>query len=235
LPGWLARQNGLEALATLVGRGQLTTVRQTTALRWLAAAGREVAAPAPSAVSTFHSAYLLEGEWQTAVIVLWHSNARHSRARGLQFLIDGNPPWEWAIKDVMLFPNKPPEQLIERYVDMWRERGQAMMPIDAAALKRMLVIALKQNEAANIRLPADLIRLREEFFAHVLALPDGPDTPAFSSDDFHRLSTTGQSAEALSRFEQTVARRIRLDDGQEVFVDPSLAKLDFDDWEDEAG
>ena len=233
LPGWLARSDGLKALELLMAKDRLAVALQSIALRWLAASGRDVTALAPSAESTFHSAYALEEEWQAAVIVLWYSNPQRNRARGLQFLIDHNPPWDGAIKDVMLFPNKPPEQLIERYVDMWRERGQAMTPIDAAALKRRLVIALKQNEAAKIRLPADLIRLREQFFAHVLSLPDGPDSPAFSPDDFHRLSETGQSAETLSHFEQTVARRIRLEDGREVFIDASIANMDFDDWEDE--
>jgi len=235
LPEWLARQAGLTALEALVGRGQLTAALQIIALRWLAASGRDVLALAPSAERTFHSAYALEEEWQAAVIVLWYSNPQRNRARGLQFLIDHNPPWDGAIKDVMLFPNKPAEQLIEHYVDMWRERGHPMTAIDAAALKRRLVSALKQNEAAGIRLPADLVQLQEQFLAQVLSLPDGPDTPAFSADDFQRLSTTGQSAEEVARFEQTVARRIRLEDGQEVFIDPRLAELDFDDWEDEAG
>ena len=233
LPSWLARQNSLEILASLVGRGQLNKELQAIALRWLAAAGRQALVPAPSAASTFHSAYLLELEWQAAVIVLWYSNPQRNRARGMEFLIDGNPPWDWAVKDVMLFPNKRPEQLIERYVKMWAEQGEPMTPVDAAALKRRLVIALKQNESANIRLPADLVQLREEFFAHVLSLPDGPDTPAFSSDDFQRLSETGQSAEAVSEFEQTVGRRIRLEDGTEVMVDPSLPYLDLEDWEDD--
>jgi hypothetical protein len=235
LPAWLAQRDGLGALETLITKDQLTAAQKATGLRWLAATGREVVTLTPSAASTFHSAYLLEGEWQTAVIILWYSNPQRSRARGLEVLIDGNPPWDWAVKEVMLLPNKPPETLIERYVDMWKENGPAMTPMDAPALKRRLVVALRQNEAAHIRLPADLIGLREVFFEHVLSLPDGPDTPAFSADDFDRLSTTGQSAEEVSRFEQTVARRIRLDDGQEVLVDPSLAEMDFGDWDDEAG
>ena len=132
----------------------------------------------------------------------------------------------------MLFPNKPPEILIQRYVEMWKERGQAMTPIDAAAVKRKLVAALKQNEAAKVRLPVDLVSLREQFFAHVLSLPDAPGTLACTVDDFHALSEMGQSAETLSRFEQTVGRRIRMEDGKELFIDASIANMDFDDWAD---
>ena len=233
IPQWLAQRDGLTALETLVSKGRLSMALQSLAARWLAAAGREVTSLAPSAESTFHSAFILEEEWQAAVIVLWYSNPRRNRARGMEFLIDHNPPWDGAIKDVLLFPNKPPEQLIERYVDMWRERGQAMTPIDAAALKRRLVIALKQNEAAKIRLPADLVQLRELFFAHVLALPNAPGSPAFTQDDFHALSETGQSAESLSRFEKTVGRRVLMEDGKELFIDASIANMSFDDWNDE--
>jgi hypothetical protein len=109
-----------------------------------------------------------------------------------------------------------------------------MTPIDAAAVKRKLVIALKHNETAKIRLPVDLVLLREQFFAHVLLLPDAPDTPAFSIDDFHALSEAGQSAETLSRFEHTVGRRVLMEDGKELFIDASLANMDFGDWDDEA-
>lgn len=234
LPEWLTGLDGLSALEALVRRERLTVALQAIALRWLAAGGREVSLLAPSAESTFHSAYELDDGSQAAAIVLWYSNAQRNRARGLQFLIDYNPPWEGAIKDAMLFPNKPPAQLIKRYVEMWAERGQAMTPIDAAALKRKLVLALKQNEAAKVRLPEDLVLLREQFFAHVLALPDAPDTPAFTLDDFHTLSETGQSAEAIAHFEQTVARRIRMEDGKELYIDASIANQEFDDWDDES-
>jgi|SRR5579859_4077207 len=235
LPAWLAQRDGLGALEALITKDQLTAAQKATGLRWLAATGREVATLTPSAASTFHSAYELETEWQAVVIVLWYSNPQRNRARGLQFLIDRNPPWNGALKDVMPFPNKPPETLIERYVDRWKEHGQGMTPIDAAAAKRKLVLALKQNEAAKVRLPVDLVMLREQFVAHVLTLPDAPDTPAFSPDDFNALSETGQSAEALSRYEQTVGRRVLMEDGKELFIDASLANMDFGDWDDEAG
>ncbi len=233
LPEWLARLDGLSALEALVRREQLTAALQTIGLRWLAAGGREVSLIMPSAESTFHSAYALDDSSQAAVSVLWYSNAQRNRARGMQFLIDHNPPWEGAIKDVMLFPNKPPEQLIERYVEMWAERGQAMTPIDAAAAKHKLVLALKQNEAARVRLPKDLVALREPFFAHVLALSDAPGTPPFTVDDFQTLSVSGQSAEEISLFEQTVARRVRMADGKELYIDASIANQGLGDWEDD--
>src|SRR6266849_5778630 len=143
LPEWLARQDGLRVLEALVSQDRLPMALQAIALTWLAAGGRDVHLLAPSAESTLHSAYELDDSSQAAVCVLWYSNPQRNRARGLQFLIDHNPPWNGAIKDVMLFPNKPPGTLIQRYVDMWKERGQAMTSIDAASVKRKLVLALK--------------------------------------------------------------------------------------------
>lgn len=235
LPEWLTRQDGLKALESLVSRGRLPAAPQAIALRWLAANGRDIRPLVPSAESTFHSAYELDDGSQAAVVVLWYSNPQRNRARGLQFLIDHNPPWDGSVKEVMLLPNKPPGKLIQRYVEMWKERGQAMTSIDAASVKRKLVFALKQNDAAKVRLPVDLVMFREQFFEHILSLPDAPDTPAITIDDFHVLSQTGQSAEALSRFEKTVARRIRMEDGKELYIDASIANMAFDDWDDEAG
>src|SRR5258706_14096997 len=233
LLAWLGRQDGLSALESLVQRGRLSGAPNAIALRWLAAGGRAVSLSVPSAASTFHSAYVLDDEWQAAVIVLWYSNPQRNRARGMQFLIDRNPPWNGALKDAFLFPSKPPEQLLVHYVDMWAKRGRAMTKVEAAAAKKTLVTALKRNEAAKIRLPKDLVLLREQCFAHVLGLPDAPKTPAFTPEDFQALSETGQSAEDIALFEQTVARRVLMDNGQELYIDASIANQDFDDWGDD--
>lgn len=60
--------------------------------------------------------------------------------------------------------------------------------------------------------------IRDLFAMHLLALPDAPDTPAFTLDDFDQLAQVGQSAEAITHMEQTVGRRVRLEDGQEILV-----------------
>ena len=100
--------------------------------------------------------------------------------------------------------------------------------IDAAAAKRKLLLALRQNQAAKIRPSNEFIWGQEQFFEYVLSLPNAPDTPAFSADDFQALSETGRPAEELMLFVQTVGRRIRLEDGKELFIDASLANEDFD-------
>jgi hypothetical protein len=233
LPGWLARQNHTATLTALVAHGQLPAPLQSIALRWLQGSGQDTQALVPSAESSFYAAYEVDDGSQAAVCVLWYTNPRRYRATGMQFLIDYNPPWDGAIKDAFLLPKKPPQALVERVVEPWDERGQAMTPLEAGPAKRKIVRALLANRAANIRLPEDLVLLREQFFEHILPLPDLPDTPAFTVDDFHHLSRVGQAAEAISEYELTVGRRIRMEDGKELFIDAELANMGMDGFEDD--
>ncbi|MEP7357727.1 MAG: hypothetical protein ABI847_10840, partial [Anaerolineales bacterium] len=179
---------------------------------------------------SFHSAYAMDDGSQAAVLVFWYANPHGNRVRAIQFLIDHNPPWEGAIKDAFMLPSKAPEALIRRFVTVWGARGLAMAPIEAPEVKRKLLLALDANRSAGVRLPKDLTALRESFIEQVLSLPDLPDTPAFTPEDFDTLSRSGNSAEDIAHFEQTVGRRLRLEDGKELFVDASLANMDGDDW-----
>ena len=76
--------------------------------------------------------------------------------------------------------------------------------------------------------PRDLIRAPDLFLEYVLSLPDMPETPPFTTEDFDQLARTGKSPESISHVEQTVGRRVRLEDGTEVIVmgDP----FDEDEW-----
>ncbi len=238
LPHWIARQNYLDTLEALINDDKLPADLRPIAEQWLAALGRSARAPAENRVSTFHSAYEVGDEWQTAVIVLWYSNRQRTRARGMNFLIDRNPPWHGALKEIMMLENKMPAQLKERYVDTWGQQGQTMTPISAVEAKRLIVTALTDSLSRQIRLPGELVLFREQFFEHILTLPDAADTPRFTADDFQAASQTGQSAEEIARFEKKVGRRIVGDDGQEIFIDANLANTlmewDRDSWDEEA-
>jgi hypothetical protein len=234
LPGWLASRNSLDALERMLA-SEMPDGPRTIAMGWLAAAGRDVVSLTTRPGGSFHSAYDLDDGSQAAVIVLWYTNPHGNRVRGIQLLIDHNPPWEGAIKDAFLLPSKTPEAIIRRYVDTWGERWMDMLPLGAAEVKRKLLLALAANRSAEVRLPRDLIVLREHFVEQILSLPDLPDTPPFTAEDFDALSVTGKSAESLSEFELTVGRRIRMEDGKEILIDASLANQDFDDWDDDDG
>lgn len=214
VPAWLAQQDDLRALEALVGRAQLPEALLALAQHWLATAGRAVSAQVLGGADAFHSAYAVDNAYQSAVSLLWYSNPQRTRARGLQFLIDRVAPWNGAVKDVMGFPNKPPEKLIERFVDIWAADGQPMTPIAAAEVKRRLLTALKANEAEGIRLPRDLIALRASFVNYVLPLPEAPRTPAFTAADFERLSVTGDPPEELSAMERALGMPLLLNSDQ---------------------
>jgi hypothetical protein len=232
LPGWLQRRSHLPVLEALATGSALESALREVALRWLAVAGRDVSAVWTAPSDSFCAAYDLDDGSQAAVILLWYTHPRRDRASGMSFLIDYNPPWDGAVKDIMVFPHKSPQALTRRFVDIWEERGRAMAPIGAAEFKRKVLTALGRNRTQDIRLPHDLIAARDLFLRYVLTLPDLPDTPAFTAADFDALAGTGQTPESLSHFEHTVGRRIRMDDGKEVFIDAAIANMEFDDWDE---
>ena len=67
--------------------------------------------------------------------------------------------------------------------------------------------------------------LRDVLVRHLFTLPDGPETPPFTIEDFDELAREGKSAESLMMYEQTVGRRVRMEDGKEIVV----KQLDPDD------
>ena len=234
LPGWLESRQWLPALEMLARLEQSSADAQDTAAAWLSDVGRPVIAP--TAAESFFKAFFIENEGQAAVLTSWYTNSQRNRVRGLQFLIDHNPPWNGAVKDVMVLPVKTPKALLEEFVEVWELRDTPLSPFSDAEAKRKILVALHASRAANIRLPAELIQARELFLKQILALPDLLDTPAFSADDFDALSQVGQSAESVVQFEETVGRRIRTEDGKEVFIDAATANAameeDYEGWQE---
>ncbi len=113
-------------------------------------------------------------------------------------------------------------------MDVWSQRGMPIELVGAAEVKKEILECLEANRREGIRLPRDLIRARKLFLEGVLSLPDTPDTPPFSAADFDRLRREGRSPESISHFEQTVGRRVRMEDGKEILV--MGAPLDEDEW-----
>jgi hypothetical protein len=143
------------------------------------------------------------------------------------FLLDYNPPWDGAVKDVLVTRRLRPKRLLGELLETWSRGDMGLEQISAEQAKTLILTALNRNRAAGLRLPRDLISEREFVDRYVLSLPDGPDTPAFTGDDFDFLARNGQRPEDIMRFEQTVGRRVRTEDGGEILVMGDL------DWEDE--
>jgi hypothetical protein len=75
-----------------------------------------------------------------------------------------------------------------------------------------------------------LIAAREHLIRQVLSLPDGPNTPSFTTKDIDFLCRNGQRPEDIMRYERTVGRRVRMSDGKELLVMGNPP--DFDDDEE---
>lgn len=220
LPAWLQDRQYAGILEELVARGDIAIEQQQQAMDWLTAAGGD---PMTLAALTdwdhFFHAEFTGDESQAALILLWYTNRQRQRIQGFNFLIDYNPPWEGSVKDIITYPLRSRQAAIAEFVDIWRARMHSpVRQIDAVAAKQTILDALVCNREAKIRLPKDLIISRDLFLRYVLSLPDGPDTPAFTAEDFDALCQNGERPEALMHIEQTMGRRVRSSDGQEILI-----------------
>jgi hypothetical protein len=234
IPPWLNRSDYLETLEKLVSNYEFDEIEQKIAMSWLETEGRDVSALIKAQEQTFYRAYLYEDSFgsQGILALFWYSNPQRNRVRGMNFLIDYNPPWEGAIKDIMYSPSKIPKDAIQDFINFWsflQDEDEEMLPLEASEAKTKILLSLLCNRDQNIRLPRDLIACREEFRKNVLTLPDEEETPKFTMEDFEALSTRGETPEHLMNFEQNVGRRIRLDSGDEaIMLSPGIV---FDEEE----
>jgi hypothetical protein len=133
IPNWLGARDGMQALHRLVQRHTLTPSGQTRALAWLEATGRDPAALQEFRLETpFYGAYRYADNSQGLINILWYTDGRRRHIQGLGFLIDYNPPWEGAIKDILVGEPSSPERALRRYVHFWTDRGMPLQPISEA-------------------------------------------------------------------------------------------------------
>lgn len=223
LPGWLGRHDYLGVLKKMVAERALAQDLRSPALAWMKAGGLDTRS-FDRVPDLFWRAYYYDDEAvlgeksQAYVAVFWYTGPRKNRAQGMAFLLDYNPPWDGSVKDILLAPRRHPERLIKDFLDVWVRGNMEPEIVSAERAKTVILTALNCNRAAGLRLPRDLIAAQEEFVRYVLPLPDAPDTPAFTADDFAFLARTGKRPEEVMHFEQTVGRRVRMEDGKEVLV-----------------
>ncbi|MBM4459239.1 MAG: hypothetical protein FJ011_16020 [Chloroflexi bacterium] len=235
-PHWLRERKYVAALQEIVRRGALSDADRACALAWIAAAGGDATALGKAQQEDwFFRAYYGDDRSQGVLIILWYRDRNRQRVQGFNFLLDFNPPWDGAIKDLIVFAQTDPRSAVREYVEVWRHpraaREWKFDSLDATQAKARVIEALNANRRGNIRLHADLIIQRDLFLRYVLGLPDAPDTPPFSADDFLALTRSGQRAEEIMHFEQTVGRRVRMEDGKELLI---LGSLDDDEaWDDD--
>jgi hypothetical protein len=222
---WLFARNYLAALAGLVATGGLHSNTQSQAAAWLRSAGYGEIAPPKARAHEFAAGFYGKDEFgsQGLLMIFWYVNQDARDVTGLQFLLDYNPPWYGAVKDVMKFPRRPLAEWVDDVQMRWSLTTD-LRRIDAVETKMQAIRHLENNRVQGIRLHRDLIALRDVFVQEVLGLPDGPETPPFDEADFGELCTlTKQTTEAIMHFEKTVARQVVMPDGKILFVDAALA------------
>jgi hypothetical protein len=233
LPHWLKQRGHIDVLKEMTVDLSLDTSLRPTALAWMASLGIDTES-LENPPSLFFDAYYYDdkaslGEKSQAyVMVLWYHDTKKRRAQGMGFLLDYNPPWEGSIKDILTTPRRAPKRLLRDILDTWKQGGMEPWPISAEQAKTVILTALNCNRAAGIRLPRDLISARETFDRYLMSLPDAPDTPLLMIEDFDLLARQGKRPEEIMHFEQTVGRRVRMEDGNEILV---MGSPDWDDKE----
>jgi hypothetical protein len=233
LPHWLSKRDHVSVLKEMLAAQSLDSDWRSLALAWMSSLGIDTE-PLESLPSLFFDAYYyddeasFDGKSQAYVTVFWYTSPRKRRAQGMGFLLDYNPPWDGSVKDILVTPRRAPKRLLKDVLDTWRDGDMEPRSISAERVKIVILTALNCNRAANIRLPRDLIASRDTFARYVMSLPDAPDTPSFTAEDFDLLARQGKRPEEIMHFEQTVGRRVRFGDGEQVLI------VGSPDWDDEA-
>jgi len=221
---WIAKTRYKDTLREMVADQSLGPDLRPQALAWLEAVDIDVAEfkDRPSLLmETYYfddEEYLRREKSQASISVFWYMDATKSRARALVFLLDYNPPWDGSVKDVLVSPPRSPRQLLKDHLAIWRGSDLGPKVAEPTQVKTVILTALQCNREAEIRLPRDLIKARDEFEKMVLPLPDGQDTPTFTMEDFDFLARHGERPEKIMHFEQTVGRRVRMEDGEEILI-----------------
>ncbi len=228
IPDWLA-ESGYDDALRQMAEEELGPELRPLALSWLKAVGVDVGKIKIRPLLFLDALYhddeerLFGDKSQAFLAILWYVDAKKRRAQALGVLLDYNPPWDGSVKDIFVTPRRPAQQLLQYFTN---SRDMPLESISPERAKTVMLASLQCNREAEVRLPRDLIKARDVFERQVLSLPDGPDTPEFTMQDFEYLAHHGESPEQITNFEQTVGRRVRSKDGKEIFV---MGSIDEDD------
>jgi hypothetical protein len=219
IPPWLQERGYLETLQTMLTNLEIDMDQESLAKDWLAAGGIDVEnLEMPTAEDFFYKAFYLGNESQASLTIFWYTNHKRNRVQGLLFLIDYNPPWEGALKEGFLTAQRSPQDAVYDYIDQQREPGFPQpVEISMEEAKDRFITAMECNHTEEIRLHRDIASHRDSFIRYILPLPGQPDTPEYTAEDFDYLCAHGTPAEEYQAFEQRVGRRVRMEDGSELF------------------
>ncbi len=225
---WL-RDNGLvEPLRKLEANYVFDAAGRQVAREWLEMAGQSLEPlvnPAPEDLVI--SAYQVggrTGDSQASLTLLWYEDARQRRVHLASFLIDYEPPWEGAVKDLAYSNHRDAEIATRKFMSIWEEESIAIHQIGLSSFMRQIWTALRQNVAQNISLPDDFIAAFGIVMTMLLSLPAHPDAPALNQHELKALITGKLKPEQLRELEQRFGYQKRMPDGSIIHILPPLGK-----------
>lgn len=214
---WLKQRELQEPLSSLQARYAFQGPADGVARALLAATGIAVA-PEEEAdpVELFIAAYELGEPSQDAPTLFWYEDARRRRVLMASLLVDFEPPWEGALKDLAFSTYRDHNRALDEYLRLWRGRGMEPRALDAATAAQRVWRALRQNQAQQIRLPSDFVAVMPRLLPFLLALPVASDATPLSADELAALATTGRNPEQIRREERLFGYQTRMEDGSVV-------------------
>lgn len=214
LVAWLQERDLLDQLRTLEARQSFHEPAQSLARAWLEAGGVTVAPlPAFDPTDLFIAAYELGEPSQDTPTLFWYEDARRRRVRSASFLVDFEPPWEGALKDLAYATYRNPGEATDAFFGLWRRQGIKPRALDAPTAAQRVWTALRQSQAQGLRLPADFIAVAREVLPFLLALPVGPDVVPLSLAELEAMASSGRTPESIRIEERRLGFQTRMPDG----------------------
>ncbi len=133
--------------------------------------------------------------------------------RAAAFLIDFEPPWEGALKDIAHRSFRSIDHAHAGFFSVWQEEHLPQRSIDKAGATQRVWAAIRQSQAQGIRLPADFIPLMAQIMPLLLALAAASDIAALSAAEIESLATSGRSPKSLRQEERILGHQKRMPDG----------------------
>lgn len=212
--GWVRERELLGALGELGARQLARDPARGVARSWLEAGGVALADEVDAdPAELFLAAFELGEPSQDAPTLFWYEDARRRRVCSASFLLDFQPPWEGAVKDLAYGTYRDFDRAQTTYFSLWKKRDLQPRRIDAATAAERVWQALRQNQAQGIRLPADFILALPQVLPFLLALPTPPDVEPLSLAEIETLATTGRTPESIRQEEKLLGYQTRMPDG----------------------
>lgn len=216
---WLQQHGLVEILHSLEARHTFREDTRSVARALLAACGISLASEAvANPADLFLAAFELGESSQDLPTIFWHEDERRRRVCRASFLVDFEPPWEGALKDISFAYHRNLTKAMDEYRISWQVSGFEPRSIDAATAAQRVWKAFRQNQVQGIRLPADFVIVEPMIMPFLNALPVAGETVPLDAAEIDALISTGQSPESIRREENLLGYQTRMPDGKVIRI-----------------